>query len=131
MSVDTIGDFLTVIRNGVLASKKEVTTPYSRLKHEIAQILKDEGFLRDIIVEDTGKSYKQLRLMLKYTKGESVIHEINRISKPGRRTYESIARIKPVIGGLGITILTTHRGVMTHKKARQLGVGGEVVCTVW
>lgn len=131
MSVDTIGDFLTVIRNGVMASKKEVVTPYSRLKHEIAQILKDEGFVRDVIVEDTGQSYKHLRLMLKYAKGESVIHEINRVSTPGRRTYESIARIKPVIGGLGITILTTHRGVMTHKKARQLGVGGEVVCTVW
>ena len=131
MSVDTIGDFLTIIRNGVLASKKEVKIPYSRLKHEIANILKDEGFVKDVTVEDTENAFKNLKVALKYARGESVIHEITRVSKPGRRNYESSAHIKPVIGGLGITILTTNRGVMTHKKARQLGVGGEVVCTVW
>lgn len=131
MSIDTIGDFLTIIRNGVLASKKEVTTSYSRLKHEIANILKDEGFIRDVAVEDTSKAFKNLKVVLKYTRGESVIHEITRVSKPGRRSYESSAHIKPVIGGLGVTILTTNRGIMTHKKARELGVGGEVVCTVW
>jgi small subunit ribosomal protein S8 len=131
MSVDTIGDFLTVIRNGVLASKREVISPYSRLKHEIAQILQDEGFIKDISVEETEQHHKQLKVFLKYAQGESVIHEITRISTPGRRTYEGVARVKPVIGGLGVTILTTNRGVMTHKKARQLGVGGEILCTVW
>lgn len=131
MSVDTIGDFLTIIRNGVLASKKEVVTPYSNLKYEIAKLLKDEGFVRDVSVEDTGRAYKQLKLSLKYEKGESVIHEINRVSTPGRRIYETISSVKPVIGGLGVTILTTHRGIMTNKKARKLNVGGEIICTVW
>jgi small subunit ribosomal protein S8 len=131
MSIDTIGDFLTVVRNGVLASKRDVVVPYSRLKNELANILKDEGFVKDVIVEETDAPYKNLKVVLKYVQGESAIHEIKRVSKPGRRTYESIARVKPVIGGLGVTILTTNRGVMTHKKARQLGVGGEIICTVW
>lgn len=131
MAIDTIGDFLTIIRNGVRASRREVTASYSRLKHEIAQILKDEGFIKDIIVENDEQNHKRLKVFLKYVSGESVIHEITRISKPGRRVYEGVATIKPVIGGLGVSILTTNRGSMTNKQARKLGVGGEVICTVW
>lgn len=131
MAIDTIGDFLTIIRNGVRASKREVGASYSRLKYEIAQILKEEGFIKDVAVETDDKNHKRLRVFLKYVGGESVIHEITRISKPGRRVYEGVATIKPVIGGLGISILTTNRGSMTNKQARELGVGGEVICTVW
>lgn len=131
MSVDTIGDFLTIIRNGVLASKRHVSAPYSKLKHEIAQLLKDEGFIKEVVIEEIDKTKKQLTLLLKYVKGESVIHEISRVSTPGRRAYAGHSGIKPVIGGLGISIITTNLGVMTNKKARGHGVGGEILCTVW
>ena len=130
MSVDVLGDFLTIIRNGVAASKPFVKVPYSGVKQEIAEIFKNEGFVRDVIVEGE-VPLKTIKLLLKYVDGESVIHEITRISKPGRRVYEGVATLKPVIGGLGIAIVTTNRGIMTNKKARQLAVGGEVICTVW
>jgi small subunit ribosomal protein S8 len=131
MSVDSIGDFLTIVRNGVLASKRVVVAPYSNLKFEIARILKDEGFIKDVVVEELENNHKQVKISLKYVKGESVIHEIDRVSTPGRREYVSHNGFKPVIGGLGISIVTTNRGVMSNKKAREQGVGGEVLCTVW
>lgn len=130
MSVDSIGDFLTIIRNGVLSSKRTVEAPYSQLKFEIARILKDEGFIRDVTVAEQDNK-KRLSLALKYVDGESVIHEIDRVSKPGRRAYAAHNAIKPVIGKLGISIVTTNQGVMTSKGARSRGVGGEVLCTVW
>lgn len=130
MSIDTIGNFLTIIRNGVLASKAAVKAPYSVMKYQVAQILKDEGFIRDVVVEENdGK--KNIKISLKYVQGESVIHDITRVSKPSRRAYKGFASIDPVIGGLGISILSTNKGIMTDKKAKQLSVGGEVVCTVW
>ncbi len=130
MSVDSIGDFLTIIRNGVRVSKLHVHAPYSKLKHQIAQILKDEGFIRDFLIEQNGPS-KEIKVLLKYGKGESVIHEIKRMSRPGLRVYEGYKTISPVIGGLGIAIVTTSKGLMTDKNARQLTLGGEVICTVW
>lgn len=131
MSIDSIGNFLTVIRNNVMVSKPFVITPFSKIRSEIAKILKDEGFIRDftVIADDSGK--KSLKIFLKYVDGESVIHEISRISKPGRRYYAGFKGIKPVISGLGLSILTTSKGVVSHKKAKELGVGGEVMCTVW
>lgn len=131
MAIDTIGDFLTIMRNGVLRSKPFVVAPYSNLKYQIALILKDEGFIWDAIVEGDTAAQKQLKIMLKYVENESVIHEIKRISTPGRRFYAGYDAIAPVIGGLGVSMLTTNRGVMTSKRARQLAVGGEVICTVW
>ena len=132
MSIDTIGDFLTVIRNGIASSKSFVTTSHSRIKHQIANILKDEGFIRNVHVEEVENSvHKVLKIDLKYISGESVIHEIKRISKPGRRVYEGKRALSPVIGGLGIAILTTSRGIMTNKAAKHFAVGGEVLCTVW
>ncbi len=131
MSIDSIGDFLAIVRNGVLASKRVVVAPYSALKFEIARILKDEGFIKDVVVEDLEHNKKQIKVFLKYMKGESVIHEITRISTPGRRAYAGHGAFKPVIGNLGISIITTNQGVMTNKQARQRGVGGEVICTVW
>ncbi|HLB41127.1 MAG TPA: 30S ribosomal protein S8 [Candidatus Babeliales bacterium] len=135
MSRDTIGDFLTVIRNGVLVSKPYVIFPYSYLAAQIADLLKAEGFVREVIVEETvsvrGRPLKQLKVILKYVERESVIHELKRVSTPGRRLYAGATALKPVIGGLGVTILTTSQGVMTNKTAKRLNVGGEVICTVW
>ena len=131
MSIDIIGNFLTVIRNGVLASKRDITSAYSHLKYEIAQLLKQEGFIKDITVLEDEKKHKYIKIILKYVDGESAIHEITRVSRPGRRVYETVAHLKPVIGGLGIAILTTNHGVITDKQAKQLSVGGEVICTVW
>jgi len=131
MSIDTIGNFVTIIRNGVLASKREVTSGYSHLKYQIAQLLKQEGFIKDVAVFEDEKTHKYIKIVLKYVDGESAIHEITRISTPGRRVYDTVAHLKPVIGGLGVAILTTNRGVITDKQAKQLAVGGEVICTVW
>lgn len=126
MSIDTVGDFLTIIRNGVMVAKPWIHAPYSKLKHDVALLLKEEGFVRDVIAED-----RQIKIILKYVDGESVIHEIERISTPGRRVYKGGGNLKPVIGGLGISVVTTNKGIMTDKKAKVLGVGGEVICTVW
>lgn len=131
MSIDAVGNFLTIIRNGLMASKPFVVAPHSKLSVSIVQILKDEGFIRDFIIQDEEQVQPNIKLFLKYVNGESVIHEITRISKPSRRKYAGIKNVKPVIGGLGISILTTNRGILTNKKAKELGVGGEVLCTVW
>ena len=131
MSIDSIGDFLTVIRNGIMVSKPFVITSFSQMHQDIAKILKDEGFIRDaaVIADETGK--KKLKVLLKYHEGESVIHEICRVSKPSCRRYTGSKGIKPVISGLGLSILTTNKGVISHKEAESMGVGGEVICTVW
>jgi len=132
MSVDSIADFLTIIRNGVMVSKSFVTAPYSKMRHSIAQILKDEGFIHDFVTVNTDSDVKKMiKVMLKYVDGEAVIHHIERISKPGRRVYVSNQNIKPVIGKLGISILSTSHGVIANQKAEKLSVGGEVICTVW
>ena len=131
MSVDSLGDFLTVIRNGIMVGKRQIAVPHSRLKHEVARVLHDEGFIRDVSEVQSDDKKKQLVIGLKYVDGESVIHEIDRVSKPGLRNYKGYSAIKPVIGNLGIAIVTTNKGVMSNKKARSLGVGGEVICTVW
>lgn len=130
MSIDSVGDFLTIIRNGLMASKSHVIAPYSRIKFDIATILKDEGFVRNAsVIEKDG--WKKIQVVLKYVNGESVIHEIDRVSKPGRRHYTGQLDIKPVIGGLGLSILSTNRGVISNHQAKKLNVGGEVICTIW
>ena len=128
--MDVIGDFLTIIRNGIAVSKLSVLIPYSKLKNSILLILKDEGFIRDFNIEGDGVK-KNLRVFLKYVDGESVIHEISRVSKPGRRMYRGFKDLKPVIGGLGLSILTSSIGVITNKQAKSNSGGGEIICTVW
>ena len=134
---DPIADMLTRIRNAVKAKHARVDVPASTLKSEIARILQDEGYIAGFkLVEEApapGQTpVKQLRLFLKYgPRGEQVISGIQRISRPGRRVYYSSANVKPVLGGLGISILTTSRGVMTGREAVKSGVGGEVLCNVW
>lgn len=128
--MDSIGNFLTIIRNGIRVSKPFVIVPYSKMNESIAQTLQKEGFLRAIeVIEQDDRKF--LKLGLKYVHGESVIHDLKRISKLSRRSYVGVDEIKPVIGGLGLSIMTTNRGVVSHKEAKRLGVGGEVICTVW
>lgn len=129
MSRDSIGDFLTIIRNGIMVSKPYVIAPFSSFRADVVAILKQEGFVKDVtVVED---DHKFLKIFLKYVDGESAIHELKSVSTPGRRMYKRFTGFKPVVGGLGVAIVTTNKGVMTDKAARQLLVGGEVICTVW
>ena len=130
MSRDVIGDFLTVIRNGIMRSKPSVDVPFSQLKHNVALLLKNEGFVRDVsIVEET--SFKVLRVTLKYVNGESVIHDLKRVSTPGSRVYRGAKQLGTIAGGFGIAVVSTNKGVITNKQARELSIGGEVLCTVW
>jgi small subunit ribosomal protein S8 len=130
VSKDVIANFLTIVRNGIARSKSYVTSDYSSFRYEIAKILKAEGYISDVLVVDQ-EDQKKLKVVLKYVDGESVIHEITRISKPSRRIYKSVDNLKPVIGGLGVNILTTSKGIMTDKAAQKERVGGELICTVW
>ena len=131
MSIDTIANFITIIRNGIMVSKPSVETTYSTMRYAVAKILKEEGFVRDVIVTDKENNKKNIKIVLKYVDGESAIHKIDRQSKPSRRVYTGVDEIEPVIGGLGISILSTNTGVVSHKQAKQQRVGGELICTVW
>ena len=131
MITDPIADFLTRIRNGALAKHPRVEMPSSKMKIEIARILKEEGYLANFkVVEEKGK--KTLRVFLRYTPDRrSVITDLRRVSKPGSRRYVGKFGIKPVVGGMGIAIVSTPRGLMTGQTARKEGVGGELLCEVW
>jgi small subunit ribosomal protein S8 len=126
---DPIADMLTRIRNAQLSEKQSVMMPASKLKVSIAKVLKDEGYIEDFAVRDNeGKS--QIEISLKYYAGRPVIEKIERISRPGLRIYKPSRDIPQVMNGLGIAIVSTSKGVMTDRKARGLGVGGEVLCIV-
>ncbi len=129
--MDPIADMLTRIRNANHVYKEKVDIPFSKLKLEIARILSEEGFIRNYkVVEDKGRP-AWIRVSLKYgDKRERVITAIERVSRSGRRVYSGKARIPKVIGGLGVAILSTSKGVLTDQQARQQGVGGEVLCLV-
>jgi len=133
---DPIADMLTRIRNAVMASHAQVAMPSSKLKIEIAKILKDEGFLEGYeVVDGESEVQKVLRIKIKYV-GERrqrspVISGLERVSKPGRRIYTKKTDIPWVLSGIGVAILSTPKGVMTGARARQLGVGGEILCKVW
>ena len=126
---DPIADMLTRIRNAQLVGHSEVTMPASGLKSAIAQVLKDEGYIEDFALRDQGVK-KELRIGLKYYAGKPVIERLERVSSPGLRVYKGRDDIPRVMNGLGVAILSTSRGVMTDRKARADGVGGEVLCIV-
>jgi small subunit ribosomal protein S8 len=127
---DPIADMLTRIRNGIGARQQRVDMPSSKLKAEIARVLKEEGYISNFKVSEEGKK-KVLKVFLRYgSDGESVISVIERVSKPGRRVYVASDGIPRVLGGLGVNILTTPRGVMTGKSARKSRLGGEVLCNI-
>ncbi len=131
MMTDPIADYLTRIRNANTVYHQTTEIPASRIKKDISDILKEEGFIRDYEVLDDGKQ-GVIRVYLKYgSNKEKVITGLKRISKPGLRVYAKKDQVPRVLGGLGIAILSTSQGIMTDKKARQLGIGGEVLCYVW
>jgi small subunit ribosomal protein S8 len=148
MMTDPLADLLTRIRNAARIERPWVDVPASRLKRDVAQVLKDEGFIIDYHVgkllpdeqghqtfqeqTDLGQPHVILRVYLKYgPEGEQVIRHIERVSKPGRRVYQRVDQLRPVLDGLGISILTTSRGVMSDRQARSQRLGGEVLAKVW
>ena len=126
---DPIGDFLTRIRNGQQARKKTITSPSSTVRVNIAAVLKDEGYIADYAVATEGKK-KTITVTLKYYQGKPVIERLERISTPSLRVYKNRSEVPKVLGGLGVAILTTPQGVLSDKKARAAGIGGEVICVV-
>jgi small subunit ribosomal protein S8 len=133
---DPIADMLTRIRNGVMAGHTQVAMPSSKIKVQIAKILKEEGFIENFEVADGEQAgFKVLRVKIKYV-GErrerrAVISGLERVSKPGRRIYTKRQDIPWVLSGIGVAILSTPKGVMTGQRARQMGIGGEILCKVW
>ena len=131
MTTDPIADMLTRIRNASRSKHPRVDLPSSKMKIEIARILKDEGYLSNFkVVDEKGK--KTLRLFLRYTPDRrSVITDLKRVSRPGSRRYVGKFGIKAVMGGMGVSILSTPRGLMTGQTARREGIGGELLCEIW
>lgn len=130
MIFDPIADMLTRIRNAQSVKHPTVEMPHSNMKEKIAMILKDEGYIEDVVVEAEGIK-KTIKITLKYFNGKPVIQGIQRISKPGLRIFAGVENMPKVINGLGIAILTTTKGVMTDKEARKQRIGGEVIAYIW
>ncbi len=128
---DPLGDMLTRIRNAQRAHKSSVAAPASKIRANVLEVLKREGYIRGFTREDVRPGVAELKIELKYVDGEPVIREISRISKPGRRIYSKINDLPRVDNGLGIAILSTPRGVMSDNEARAANVGGEVLCRVF
>ena len=128
---DTLGDMLTRIRNGQTTNKKVVDAPASRFRKNVLEVLKREGFIRNFEEKEMRPGINFFEIELKYYNGKPVITEIKRVSKPGRRVYSSIKKLQKTYNGLGISILSTPRGVMSDNEAREANVGGEVLCTIY
>ena len=128
---DTLGDMLTRIRNGQTTNKKVVDAPASRFRKNVLEVLKREGFIRNFEEKEIKKGINFFEIELKYYNGKPVITEIKRVSKPGRRVYSSIKNLQKTYNGLGVSILSTPRGVMSDNEAREANVGGEVLCTIY
>jgi len=126
MTNDTLADFLTRIRNASLRNKTEIVTPLSKLVESVAKILKEEGYVEDYSIEE-----KLMTLKLKYINKKSAIMNIERVSKPGLRIYLGYNEVPKVLNGLGISIISTSKGIMTGKKAKLEKIGGEYLCRVW
>lgn len=128
---DPIADYLTRVRNSLAAGKDRCDVPASRIKLELSKILQEEGFIRSFKVLNEGPQ-PTLRVYLRYSaEGEPAIHGLERVSKPGRRVYRMVAELPKVRGGIGVAVVSTSKGLMTDTKAREMRVGGEVMCRVW
>lgn len=128
---DPLADMLTRIRNGQMANKPVVTAPSSKLRENVLEVLRREGYIRGFELFEPGPGKRDVSIQLKYQNGEPVIRELRRVSKPGRRVYAGVRELPQVYNGLGIAILSTPRGVMSDAEAREQHVGGEVLCTVF
>lgn len=127
---DPIADMLTRIRNANIAKHSQVLVPFSKIKESIANILRNEGYIAEYEIKEEG-AHKNILITLKTVDGEQVIKGLKRISKPGRRVYSSVEQLPKVLGGLGIAIVTTPKGVLTDRECRKQSVGGEVLCYIW
>jgi small subunit ribosomal protein S8 len=128
---DPLGDMLTRIRNAQMRKKSKVLTPGSRLRADVLEVLKTEGYIRGFSATDLGNGRSEFEIELKYFDGAPVIREIERVSKPGRRVYASVKNLPRINNGLGIAIVSTPKGVMADHAARDANVGGEVLCTIF
>ena len=128
---DPLGDMLTRIRNGQMAAKSAIKAPASKLRANVLEVLRREGYIRGFETVDLGGGKTDLSIELKYHNGEPVIRELRRVSKPGRRIYKGVNDLPSVYNGLGIAIVSTPRGVLSDAEAREARVGGEVLCTVF
>lgn len=128
---DPLGDMLTRIRNALVRKKAKVSTPASKLRARVLDVLQSEGYIRGYSEVDFGDGKSEIEIELKYFEGAAVIREISRISKPGRRVYVSVKSIPQVANGLGISILSTPKGVMADHDAREQNVGGELLCRIF
>ena len=128
---DPLGDMLTRIRNGQKANKSAVKSPASKLRMNVLETLKREGFIRGYEMSEPQKGKAELSIELKYYQGKGVIEKVDRVSKPGRRVYSGVNDLAPVRNGLGISILSTPKGVLSDSEAREANVGGEVLCIVY
>lgn len=127
---DPIGDMLTRIRNAQARAKREVAMPASKRKSAIAEVLKKEGYIVDYKVDGEGAA-KELRIELKYFRGKPVIERVWRVSRPGLRIYKTKDQLPSIIGGLGVAIVSTSKGLMSDREARAQGIGGEIICSVY
>jgi small subunit ribosomal protein S8 len=128
---DPIGDMLTRIRNGQKAKKSVITSPASSLRENVLEVLKQEGYIRGYTREKVSEGIDQIKIELKYFENQPVIQRVDRVSKPGRRVYAKIKDLKPINNGLGVVVLSTPKGVLSDGKARELNVGGEILCNVF
>ena len=128
---DPVGDLLTRIRNGQLRGLGKIKSPNSRLRASLLDVLKEEGYIRDYTAVELSTGKRELEIELKYHEGQPVIRELKRVSTPGRRVYTSVKDLKPHRQGLGVSIVSTPKGVMTDSHAREANVGGEVLCQVF
>ena len=128
---DPLGDMLTRIRNGQMAQKGSVVSPASRLRRNVLEVLRREGYIRGYTASEPAGGKSEISIELKYHNGEPVIRELKRVSRPGRRIYAGVKELPEIYNGLGIAILSTPRGVLSDAEARESKVGGEVLCTVF
>ena len=128
---DIIADMLTTIRNGLQVNKNSVSTPYSKLKVSVLKILQEEGYIKSFKEENIRKGIKRIEISLAYFNGKPSIKKIFRVSKPGRRMYSKVKNLPSYYKGFGITIVSTPKGVMTDKKARNSNLGGEILCQIF
>ncbi len=128
---DPIGDMLTRIRNATMRNRPRVSTPASRVRASVLDVLKSEGYIRDYAQIEYDNGRKEIEIELKYYDGEPVIRNLTRVSKPGRRVYTSVKTIPVVANGLGVSILSTSKGIMSDRQARDHNVGGEVLCQIF
>ena len=131
MMNDPLGDMLTRIRNAQMRKKSRVMTPGSKLRARVLEVLKAEGYIRGYSETEFDNGRREFDIELKYYEGQPAIREIQRVSKPGRRVYSAVKELQPVKNGLGVSILTTPKGVMSDNRAREENVGGEVLCNVF